>query len=173
MKQIFFALSLALPISTLTVIPDCFNIREKTNSTLLPEIFPRGYVYQPYTNKNDNRPDLRLNHLEQALHPVTRFESEDHILFAGPRKVAGQPEVTIRAFLDKSTGEIKADELCIQNCGGERQIILRRSAYQEYPVETYNALQALYEKQQADAGEQAGGQEQQENKEEEEREANS
>jgi hypothetical protein len=94
-----------------------------------------------------------------ARYKVGRAETETNILFSVSLK--REFCLNIIASIEKATG--------IKRVQSRKTLFSRNewrdtwTFYDEYPEETYNALQALYEKQQRDAGRQ----EQEENKEEE------
>jgi len=83
--------------------------------------------------------------LEQNLrYPVHRAESKMHVAFTAP--LESNPPINIYAYLEKSTGFVEI--VSRKMFDGPRRWELIRTSYEKYPQETYNALQALYEKQQ-------------------------
>jgi hypothetical protein len=131
--------------------------------------------------------DITAEHFEQQLrYPVGRSETEENILFLGVMNIYDMNTYEIRALLKKATGAVRIDDIittdngcdtryergeiiCVENPCTTR---IQPSFYNRWALQTYTTLKALYEKQQADAGEQGGEQteerQQEENKEDQE-----
>jgi hypothetical protein len=105
-------------------------------------------------------PTSLLQDLErESRHPISRTETETHIIFSASLKE--NFHLIVRASLEKSTGTIMARSTRMDY--GDDQWTSGYSHYQKRPRDSYFAMQALYNKQQQEKREQGG----QENKEEE------
>lgn len=97
------------------------------------------------------KPDLSSEYLEKIFWPIAKCETEENILFFGTHRATAHcgsqktSEPKIKAVFNKETGKIHIDQIHYPNPG---LISVSRSHYNNYPEETYNALQDLYEKQQ-------------------------
>jgi hypothetical protein len=163
MKQLFFVLSLAIPLSTFAPTPDYFNAKTGMIIDRSKNVVSNGYAYIDLNLTHGERgeakppmPDLTHEHLSAIFHPITRFETERRILFFARHRNTYNCNSKTRVSLNKETGKIKVDEL---HCPRRGLMNVSSSPYNNYSVETYNALQALYEKQQQKKGENAGSEE--------------
>src|SRR5688572_3263801 len=92
--------------------------------------------------------DITPEHFEEILwQPVKRCETEKHLLFFGGLRTADSTHSKIRASLDKATGKIEVDLVSLR-LRGLAPAPMPLSPYSERSHATYNALLALYEKQQ-------------------------